>query len=107
MIRFRLLLLFFLTIRRPPTSTLFPYTTLFRSHLHGEAQGRGPGAHAAARGPEGPDLRRQPGGDPDAGEAPGRSPGRLESGRGHDQSDRSRPQPAPVTALAPRRQERG
>src|SRR5439155_24055030 len=26
-----LLLLFFLMIRRPPTSTLFPYTTLFRS----------------------------------------------------------------------------
>src|SRR5690606_41751682 len=25
------LLLFFLTIRRPPPSTLFPYTTLFRS----------------------------------------------------------------------------
>src|SRR5262249_60210544 len=24
---------FFLTIRRPPTSTLFPYTTLFRSNL--------------------------------------------------------------------------
>src|SRR5438477_8937419 len=23
---------FFLLIRRPPTSTLFPYTTLFRSH---------------------------------------------------------------------------
>src|SRR5688572_32458882 len=23
---------FFLTIRRPPRSTLFPYTTLFRSH---------------------------------------------------------------------------
>src|SRR5947209_17608648 len=23
---------FFLMIRRPPTSTLFPYTTLFRSH---------------------------------------------------------------------------
>src|SRR2546430_8910799 len=22
-------------IRRPPRSTLFPYTTLFRSHLHG------------------------------------------------------------------------
>src|SRR5437773_8824435 len=33
------MLSFFLTIRRPPTSTLFPYTTLFRSaghlHLHG------------------------------------------------------------------------
>src|ERR1043166_2753139 len=24
---------FFLMIRRPPTSTLFPYTTLFRSHV--------------------------------------------------------------------------
>src|SRR5690349_22710363 len=27
----QILLLFFLLIRRPPTSTLFPYTTLFRS----------------------------------------------------------------------------
>src|SRR4249919_3868216 len=26
---------FFLMIRRPPRSTLFPYTTLFRSHLLG------------------------------------------------------------------------
>src|SRR5216684_8104531 len=26
--------LFFLMIRRPPRSTLFPYTTLFRSPLH-------------------------------------------------------------------------
>src|SRR5439155_23190456 len=25
-------LIFFLKIQRPPTSTLFPYTTLFRSH---------------------------------------------------------------------------
>src|SRR3712207_7078028 len=24
-------------IRRPPRSTLFPYTTLFRSHQHGES----------------------------------------------------------------------
>src|SRR3712207_7280912 len=30
-----LLLLFFLMIRRPPRSTLFPYTTLFRSELSG------------------------------------------------------------------------
>ena len=29
---FWLLLSFFLLLRRPPTSTLFPYTTLFRSH---------------------------------------------------------------------------
>src|SRR6266536_5131180 len=27
---------FFLMIRRPPRSTLFPYTTLFRSHAPGE-----------------------------------------------------------------------
>src|SRR5262245_62571986 len=31
-------LFFFLMIRRPPTSTLFPYTTLFRSHEHGQVQ---------------------------------------------------------------------
>src|SRR3712207_7644648 len=29
--------LFFLMIRRPPRSTLFPYTTLFRSREHGDA----------------------------------------------------------------------
>src|SRR6185312_16962817 len=38
----RLVFLFFLMIRRPPRSTLFPYTTLFRS---------APGRHAAARRP--------------------------------------------------------
>src|SRR2546421_8645519 len=27
---------FFLMIRRPPRSTLFPYTTLFRSLVHGQ-----------------------------------------------------------------------
>src|SRR3712207_8873286 len=31
---------FFLMIRRPPRSTLFPYTTLFRSEAHGVG-GRG------------------------------------------------------------------
>src|SRR6266478_8968150 len=30
---------FFLMIRRPPRSTLFPYTTLFRSHRRGRAIG--------------------------------------------------------------------
>src|SRR3989339_1345967 len=30
--------LFFLMIRRPPRSTLFPYTTLFRSHAQSCAQ---------------------------------------------------------------------
>src|SRR5216683_6194079 len=39
----RLQLLFFLMIRRPPRSTLFPYTTLFRSRraaLRAEGLGR-------------------------------------------------------------------
>src|SRR5438067_7392789 len=36
----RLVLLFFLMIRRPPRSTLFPYTTLFRSR--GSARSRSP-----------------------------------------------------------------
>src|ERR1039457_7446206 len=33
------LLFFFLMIRRPPRSTLFPYTTLFRSMEHGRKWG--------------------------------------------------------------------
>src|SRR5256885_9687106 len=33
-------LFFFLMIRRPPRSTLFPYTTLFRSDPHVGRQGR-------------------------------------------------------------------
>src|SRR2546430_16867255 len=40
-------LFFFLMIRRPPRSTLFPYTTLFRSRAHAVARaarrGRRPG----------------------------------------------------------------
>src|ERR1039457_7602973 len=34
---------FFLMIRRPPRSTLFPYTTLFRSKLIGDSNCSGPG----------------------------------------------------------------
>src|SRR5690349_22727331 len=41
--------LFFLMIRRPPRSTLFPYTTLFRSILHIRAQPR-MHRHAASSG---------------------------------------------------------
>src|SRR2546423_10718259 len=38
---YKLPLFFFLMIRRPPRSTLFPYTTLFRSVLtHASAEGR-------------------------------------------------------------------
>src|SRR3989442_3601413 len=35
------LVFFFLMIRRPPRSTLFPYTTLFRSSLSGSAPTHG------------------------------------------------------------------
>src|SRR6266487_3502726 len=34
------LFFFFLRIRRPPRSTLFPYTTLFRSHEHRRDRGQ-------------------------------------------------------------------
>src|SRR5260370_35081280 len=42
------LFFFFLMIRRPPRSTLFPYTTLFRSELQVGGQGHlcGSGRHA-------------------------------------------------------------
>src|SRR3989442_7804388 len=40
------LFFFFLMIRRPPRSTLFPYTTLFRSRLGGLG---GAGRHAVRR----------------------------------------------------------
>src|SRR2546430_9511602 len=36
-------------IRRPPRSTLFPYTTLFRSLLEGRAQQRGPAVELPAQ----------------------------------------------------------
>src|SRR2546426_9732612 len=41
-----LLLFFFLMIRRPPRSTLFPYTTLFRSRRQVPAAPAQPGAGA-------------------------------------------------------------
>src|SRR5215204_6858039 len=39
---------FFLMIRRPPRSTLFPYTTLFRSHEHGQQPAGRRGARPGA-----------------------------------------------------------
>src|SRR2546422_7190619 len=44
---------FFLMIRRPPRSTLFPYTTLFRSPARARRPDfRGNDSHAAPRGGE-------------------------------------------------------
>src|SRR5471030_3359459 len=40
---------FFLMIRRPPRSTLFPYTTLFRSRGEGQAPGPCRQRHARRR----------------------------------------------------------
>src|SRR5438874_13418936 len=40
---------FFLFIRRPPRSTLFPYTTLFRSQIDGFAGGQARELHPAFR----------------------------------------------------------
>src|SRR5688572_33187525 len=37
---------FFLMIRRPPRSTLFPYTTLFRSRIRSDRSARSPSAPA-------------------------------------------------------------
>src|SRR2546429_3106615 len=42
MLNLGLLLFFFLMIRRPPRSTLFPYTTLFRSASHSHSTKRKP-----------------------------------------------------------------
>src|SRR5215208_8133170 len=62
----RLACLFFLMIRRPPRSTLFPYTTLFRSGRSGRCNP--PPADLPARrgtpvlpGPKTPASRRRPG----------------------------------------------
>src|SRR5699024_12766854 len=45
----------FSILRRPPRSTLFPYTTLFRSDADGRVEGEGVGG--------GDDADAQPGGD--------------------------------------------
>src|SRR6266542_4251688 len=52
-------ILSFLMIRRPPRSTLFPYTTLFRSRPpDGDARVHGGGAvHLLPRGPAGRDRK--------------------------------------------------
>src|SRR5437764_4372394 len=43
--------------RRPPRSTLFPYTTLFRSHSVDDSRERHPPSGDAQRGPTGPNAR--------------------------------------------------
>src|SRR5258708_40185770 len=50
---------FFLMIRRPPRSTLFPYTTLFRSDLADLGMDASPGSPVEQRGNDGLQLRRE------------------------------------------------
>src|SRR5688572_31801291 len=50
----RLISFFFLMLRLPPRSTLFPYTTLFRSRVH-----RLPAAHRAGQGRADGDRHRR------------------------------------------------
>src|SRR6266481_1483369 len=61
-----LLAFFFLMIRRPPRSTLFPYTTLFRPRPRPRGVRRAPVASDGAP--------RCAGRDPPGGEAPDREP---------------------------------
>src|SRR5437899_9728046 len=49
---------FFLMLRPPPRSTLFPYTTLFRSVLSGPRAGRPRDRRGLSRGAAGAELRQ-------------------------------------------------
>src|SRR2546426_6877908 len=51
---------FFLMIRRPPRSTLFPYTTLFRSRRGASVDRGGTDAQRRQHQPRGPRRRGQP-----------------------------------------------
>src|SRR3712207_8224475 len=55
----------FLMIRRPPRSTLFPYTTLFRSLEHGDDAAAATGAHVGDEG--GRHARQERGGQAEGG----------------------------------------
>src|SRR5690349_22532037 len=61
---FLVFVFFFLMIRRPPRSTLFPYTTLFRSHVRAGGKYRCPRETGTAAGADWSAVqrRRQPGG---------------------------------------------
>src|SRR3712207_8665686 len=73
--------IFFLMIRRPPRSTLFPYTTLFRS-----PRPRAKREHGGRRVPEAPCTRRvRP--------SLGRAPIRLAEGNRREPVDPDKPAP--------------
>src|SRR5256885_11402689 len=59
----RILFFFFLMIRRPPRSTLFPYTTLFRSRCTAVRSARSSSGAGASREPRGEAARLPRGAD--------------------------------------------
>src|SRR5690606_40915467 len=79
---------FFLILRRSPRSTLFPYTTLFRSHRASDRGCRGLPQRRTARGRRHP-ARQQP-----AAAAADREPVVLQ--RVADASQRARPRGSPA-----------
>src|SRR6266508_2407668 len=117
---------FFLMLRRPPRSTLFPYTTLFRSHARrpprssdtpAVARGRAPASSPALRTcvrrspscrPPRPSISRRSGTRPRpwSSRSPGADAESLRYGRRGRASRASRPWPAPrrrADAVAPAR----
>src|SRR6266480_5446480 len=98
--------LFFLMIRRPPRSTLFPYTTLFRAQRAEpparRAAGRRPGRHR----PPAPGSTAAPGGTPPADRTLARadpvSPLARRPDRGADRRRPGRGDPAEPRGYRPR-----
>src|SRR6266480_1544253 len=93
-----LLFFFFLMIRRPPRSTLFPYTTLFRSHAASDASPRTRPRGTRCRGAP---LRRGPPAPEGARRSRGcRSASRRRTGRAPGEGRGRRWQEADTRALA-------
>src|SRR5687768_17874863 len=65
--------------RRPPRSTLFPYTTLFRSRARADPGARGGGGGHTCAGPAGGRSRAPGGGGRDRGRDRGRRAARVRS----------------------------
>src|SRR6266571_8927389 len=91
---------FFLMIRRPPRSTLFPYTTLFRSHRR---PGGAPAPHGLRRGGGGGDPLR----DLQEEGAGGHRPERRGAAGGPRIRGRPRSPPGPAVELQPQAPPRG
>src|SRR3989449_2394518 len=87
-------------IRRPPRSTLFPYTTLFRSHGQGDDVAAGPGARGRLRQRDAAQSGRERGGTgAEAPDHPAVGQGAPQGGRKSDPRVRSGTQDRKSTRL--------